>query len=162
MFHLSPLTRAVSSACVLMAANPALAQQHTPAPGEPLQLDRVTVTADALDRDDSRQSTISTATKTHIDSRDVPQTVNTLEMSKSKVYGLNDLSVLLDGIPGVDTAYDTRGDGITLRGFSADSNDIYRDGIRNAGQFRRSTANVDRIEILKGPASGETIFSPSR
>lgn len=153
MFHLSPLTRAVSAACVLMAANPALAQQHTPAPGEPLQLDRVTVTADALDRDDSRQSTVSTATKTNIDPRDVPQTVNTLEMSKSKVYGLNDLSVLLDGIPGVDTAYDTRGDGITLRGFSADSNDIYRDGIRNAGQFRRSTANVERIEILKGPAS---------
>ncbi|MFX8457923.1 TonB-dependent receptor, partial [Acinetobacter baumannii] len=31
--------------------------------------------------------------------------------------------------------------------------DIYRDGIRESGQVRRSTANIERIEILKGPAS---------
>jgi len=116
-------------------------------------LNTLHVTADALDRDDARQNTISSATKLDMDPHDIPQTVNTLDMSKSKVYGLNDLSVLLDGTPGVDTGYDMRGDGITVRGFSADSNDIYRDGVRNAGQVRRSTANVERIEIVKGPAS---------
>jgi len=116
-------------------------------------LDTLHVTADALDRDDARQKTVSTATKLELDPHDVPQTINTLDMSKSKVYGLNDLSVLLDGTPGVDTGYDMRGDGITVRGFAADSNDIYRDGVRNAGQVRRSTANVERIEIVKGPAS---------
>jgi len=115
--------------------------------------DTVLVTADALDRDDARQKVTSTATKMEMDAHAVPQTVNTLEMSKSKVYGFNDLSVLLDGTPGVDTSYDMRGDGITVRGFAADSNDIYRDGVRNAGQIRRSTANVERIEIVKGPAS---------
>ena len=46
-----------------------------------------------------------------------------------------------------------RGDGITIRGFGADTGDIYRDGIRESGQVRRSTANIERIEILKGPAS---------
>ncbi|WP_447502234.1 TonB-dependent receptor plug domain-containing protein, partial [Acinetobacter pittii] len=68
-------------------------------------------------------------------------------------YGSNDLSVMLQGTPGVSTSYDMRGDGITIRGFGADTGDIYRDGIRESGQVRRSTANIERIEILKGPAS---------
>lgn len=60
---------------------------------------------------------------------------------------------MLQGTPGVSTSYDMRGDGITIRGFGADTGDIYRDGIRESGQVRRSTANIERIEILKGPAS---------
>lgn len=47
-----------------------------------------------------------------------------------------------------------RGDGITIRGFGADTGDIYRDGIRESGQVRRSTANIERIEILKRPRFG--------
>ena len=143
------VVRCALSVSLSLALFPALAQDAPSA----RTLDTLVVTADALDRDDSRPGTVSTATKTALDPKDVPQTINTLEMSKSKVYGLNDLSVLLDGTPGVDTTYDMRGDGILLRGFEADSNDIYRDGVRAAGQVRRSTANVDRIEIVKGPAS---------
>ncbi len=142
--------RCLLSLCLSLATVPAAAQGAPPAA---TTLDTMVVTADVLDRDDSRPGTVSTATKTALDPKDVPQTINTLEMSKSKVYGLNDLSVLLDGTPGVDTSYDMRGDGILLRGFEADSNDIYRDGVRSAGQVRRSTANVERIEIVKGPAS---------
>ncbi|MDH5858289.1 TonB-dependent receptor [Lampropedia aestuarii] len=118
-----------------------------------LALTEVTVTADALDLDDSRPKSVSTATKTNLDTKDVPQTVSTLEVSKFKVYGINDLSVMLEGVPGVDTNYDMRGDGVMIRGFSADGSDIYRDGIRTSGQIRRSTANIERIEVLKGPAS---------
>ncbi|MDA3441461.1 TonB-dependent siderophore receptor [Acinetobacter bereziniae] len=88
-----------------------------------------------------------------LDKKDIPQTVDTIDVSKYKLYGANDLSVMLQGTPGVSTSYDTRNDGITIRGFNADENDIYRDGIRESGQYRRSTANVERIEILKGPAS---------
>lgn len=117
-------------------------------------LDTVTVTADALDPDDARpRGGVSTATKTALPLKDIPQTVDVIEVSKFKTYGINDLSVMLDGTPGIDTAYDTRGDGITIRGFDASSGDIYRDGVRAGGQIRRSTANVERIEILKGPAS---------
>ncbi|THT99254.1 TonB-dependent siderophore receptor [Lampropedia puyangensis] len=131
------------------------AQTQTPAAQEEggQALNEVTVTADALDLDDSRPKTVSTATKTQLDTKDVPQTVTTLEVSKYKVYGINDLSVLLDGVPGVDTTYDMRGEGVLIRGFSADSGDMYRDGIRTSGQIRRSTANIERIEILKGPAA---------
>ena len=92
-------------------------------------------------------------TRNGLDKKDIPQTVDTLDVSKYKLYGANDLSVMLQGTPGVSTSYDTRNDGISIRGFNADTNDIYRDGIRESGQYRRSTANVERIEILKGPAS---------
>ncbi len=92
-------------------------------------------------------------TRNGLDKKDIPQTIDTIDVSKYKLYGANDLSVMLQGTPGVSTSYDMRGDGIMLRGFSADSGDIYRDGVRESGQVRRSTANVERIEILKGPAS---------
>ena len=88
-------------------------------------------------------------TRNGLKKKDIPQTIDTIDVQKYKIYGSNDLSVMLQGT----TSYDTRGDGITLRGFSADSGDIYRDGIRESGQVRSSTANIERIEILKGPAS---------
>lgn len=92
-------------------------------------------------------------TRNGLDKKDIPQTVDTIDVQKYKIYGSNDLSVMLQGTPGVSTNYDMRGDGITIRGFGADTGDIYRDGIRESGQVRRSTANIERIEILKGPAS---------
>ncbi|SDB84752.1 iron complex outermembrane recepter protein [Acinetobacter boissieri] len=92
-------------------------------------------------------------TRNGLAKRDIPQTVDTIDVQKYKVYGSNDLSVMLQGTPGISTSYDMRGDGITIRGFNADTGDIYRDGIREGGQVRRSTSSVERIEILKGPAS---------
>lgn len=92
-------------------------------------------------------------TRNGLDKKDIPQTIDTIDVAKYKMYGANDLSVMLQGTPGVSTNYDMRGDGISIRGFSADSGDIYRDGVRESGQVRRSTANVERLEILKGPAS---------
>ncbi|MBV6596979.1 TonB-dependent receptor, partial [Acinetobacter baumannii] len=92
-------------------------------------------------------------TRNGLDKKDIPQTVDTIDVQKYKIYGSNDLRVMLQGTPGVSTSYDMRGDGITIRGFGADTGDIYRDGIRESGQVRRSTANIERIEILKGPAS---------
>lgn len=92
-------------------------------------------------------------TRNGLDKKDIPQTVDTIDVSKYKIYGSNDLSVMLQGTPGVSTTYDTREDGIMLRGFDSDLGDIYRDGVRESGQIRRSTANIERIEILKGPAS---------
>lgn len=85
--------------------------------------------------------------------KETPQTVDTLNIQKNKNYGTNDLSSILEGNAGIDAAYDMRGESIFLRGFQADANDIYRDGVRESGQVRRSTANIERVEILKGPSS---------
>lgn len=85
--------------------------------------------------------------------KETPQTIEAVDIQKNRNYGTNDLSSILEGNAGVDASYDTRGESIKIRGFSVDGGDIYRDGVRDGGQIRRSTANVERVEILKGPAS---------
>ncbi|ALH96281.1 TonB-dependent receptor [Acinetobacter equi] len=116
-----------------------------------------TIKIEAMDEGDPIKTYVdykqASVTRNDLDKVDIPQTIDTIDVSKYKIYGENDLSVMLQGTPGVSTSYDMRGDGIMLRGFSADTGDIYRDGVRESGQIRRSTANVERIEILKGPAS---------
>lgn len=116
-----------------------------------------TIVIEAMDEGDPIKTYVdykqANVTRNGLDKKDIPQTIDTIDVSKYKTYGANDLSVMLQGTPGIDTSYDMRGDGIMIRGFSADTGDIYRDGIRESGQIRRSTANVERIEILKGPAS---------
>ena len=134
------------------SAQDAGAQEHVQA-DHVSRLPSVEVLADALDPDDPRLQTLSTATKVPMDIKDIPQTITFIDVSKFKAYGINDLSVMLDGIAGMDTSYDMRGEGIMIRGFDASYGDVYRDGIRSSGQVRRSTANVERIEVLKGPAS---------
>ncbi|WP_338755365.1 TonB-dependent receptor plug domain-containing protein [Moraxella lincolnii] len=74
--------------------------------------------------------------------KDVPQTIETINVQKNKLYGTNDLSSIVEGNAGIDATYDMRGESINIRGFSADASDIYLDGIRSSGQVRRSTANV--------------------
>ena len=92
-------------------------------------------------------------TRNQLSVKEVPQTVDVLDIQKNKNYGTNDLSSILEGNAGIDATYDMRGESIFIRGFQADASDIYRDGIRESGQVRRSTANIERVEILKGPAS---------
>ena len=148
--HQRRATAGAAAACLALLQGGALAQdaQH------PQQtLPAVQVTGDQYDADDVRPEGVTTATKTYMAPKDIPQAIDTLEVNKYKSYGINDLSVMLDGVPGVNTNYDMRGEGVYIRGFQADSGDIYRDGVRESGQVRRSTANVERIEILKGPGA---------
>lgn len=84
---------------------------------------------------------------------DVPKTIDIINIQNDRNYGTDDLSSILEGTAGVDAGHAMRSDNIYLRGFQADANDIHRDGIRSSGQVRRSTANIERVEILKGPAS---------
>ena len=88
-----------------------------------------------------------------LSNKQTPQTIETIDIQKNRNYGTNDLSSILEGNAGIDAGYDMRGESIKIRGFSIDGGDIYRDGVRDSGQIRRSTANVERVEILKGPAS---------
>ena len=145
--HPFVLRASAMAACTMLLAAEAAAQQQT------TTLPTVNVTSSQYDADDVRPEGVTTATKTYLAPKDIPQTIDTLEVNKYKSYGINDLSIMLDGVPGVNTVYDMRGEGIMIRGFSASDGDIYRDGVRESGQVRRSTANVERIEILKGPAS---------
>lgn len=116
-------------------------------------IETMQVTANIKDDNDQRLKNSSTATKMPFDVKDIPQTINAINLEQQKVYGQTDLGVIVNRLPGVDTTYDMRDEGIKIRGFSASSGDIYRDGVRASGQVRQSTANIERIEVLKGPAS---------
>ena len=95
----------------------------------------------------------ASVTRDGLSVKETPRTIDVLNIQKNKNYGTNDLSSILEGNAGIDTGYDMRGENLYLRGFNIDANDIYRDGVRESGQVRRSTANIERVEILKGPAS---------
>lgn len=146
-FKLSVLT------LFLLQANSAFAVEFDPAATATLP----SIKIEAMSELDPIKSYIdyneANVTRNGLKKKDIPQTIDTIDVQKYKIYGANDLSVMLQGTPGVSTNYDMRGDGILVRGFNADTGDIYRDGIREGGQVRRSTSNVERIEILKGPAS---------
>ncbi|NUF49751.1 TonB-dependent receptor [Gilliamella sp. ESL0250] len=120
---------------------------------EDTNIETMKVFANIKDNNDQRIKKSSTATKMPFDIKDIPQTINSVNLEQQKIYGQNDLNVIVNKLPGVDTTYDMRDEGIKLRGFSASSGDIYRDGARASGQVRQSTANIERIEVLKGPAS---------
>ena len=116
-----------------------------------------TVYVEIMKEDDTTKGYVNyedaSLSRSNLTIKEIPKTINTLNVQKNKNYGANDLSSILEGVAGIDTTYDMRSDNIFIRGFRADTNDIYRDGIRESGQIRRSTANVERVEILKGPAS---------
>lgn len=111
----------------------------------------VTVTMPALDPDDPRVQASTSATGTLTRLRDVPQTVDTVKVEQALAYGPTTLGTLLDGVPNVSNASDTRFDSLRIRGFDA-SNDLYRDGVRDDAQYVRDLHNIERVDVLKGPS----------
>ncbi|MBB5391810.1 MULTISPECIES: TonB-dependent siderophore receptor [unclassified Herbaspirillum] len=101
---------------------------------------------------DPRPGKVSTATRTAADLRDVPQTVNSVNMEDAASYGAQTMAGALAGVPGVTNNSDTRFDSFKIRGFSS-AGDVFLDGIRDDAQYVRSLGNIERIEILKGPAA---------
>lgn len=100
-----------------------------------------------------------TATKTGADLRDVPQAVNVVTADQAAAQGARSVVSGLAYTPGVVGQYgdtDVRHDWLTVRGFRPDR---YGDGLRqNFGargyaQSRAEPFGLERIEVLKGPAS---------
>ena len=101
---------------------------------------------------DPRPKKVSTATKTDSDPRDIPQTINSVSLEQVSSYGGRDLASALSGVPGVSNTSDTRFDSFRIRGFS-NAGDVLLDGLRDDAQYVRSLGNIERVEILKGPAA---------
>ncbi|MEI4977166.1 TonB-dependent siderophore receptor [Aeromonas caviae] len=100
----------------------------------------------------SQHEEVATATRTATPAKLVPQSIETVKASELTAFGQPTLSEALTGIPGVNASGDTRFDGVTIRGFSA-SNDFYLDGLRDDMQYTRDLGNIERVEVLKGPAA---------
>ena len=102
--------------------------------------------------DDPRVKVSNTATRTSTPVRYVPQAIDSIKTSNVASYGINDIGDALSGIPNVSSGADTRFDSLRIRGFDA-SNDFYLDGIRDDSQYKRDMHNIERVEVLKGPAA---------
>ncbi len=100
----------------------------------------------------SQHQEVATATRTNTPAKLVPQTIDSVKVSDLTAFGQPTLSEALVGIPGVDASGDTRFDGVTIRGFSAGT-DFYLDGFRDDMQYTRDLGNIERVEVLKGPAA---------
>ncbi|QHF42502.1 TonB-dependent siderophore receptor [Pseudomonas sp. S35] len=137
--RLTPMTLGLS---VLLSAGFACAATTLP---------ETSISAEA-DEDDPRIKETSTATRTATPVRYVPQAIDSVKTESLRSYGTNDLGQALSGIPNVSSGADTRFDSLRIRGFDA-SNDFYLDGIRDDSQYVRDLHNIERIEVLKGPAA---------
>ena len=104
----------------------------------------LSVTAEAFD---------SSLTKTAVPLRDQPMNVSVVDSRFLQTFAVNDLVEAMAMVPGVST-YQQYGvyEHTTIRGFAEGAQMV--DGIRREGNRVRSVlSNVERIEVLKGPAA---------
>ncbi len=85
--------------------------------------------------------------------RDIPQTVNVIPQSVIKDQGAQSMEDVLKNVPGIGLSNgDGQRDQVTIRGFSA-IGDMYVDGVRDDALYFRDLSNVERVEVIKGPAA---------
>ncbi len=118
----------------------------------------ITVTADREQTNSYRVPNSSTATKTDTPLRDIPQSIQLVPQQVIRDQGANQLKDVVRNVSGVIRADDFAGtgDGFAIRGFQ--SPNILRDGFRgsqfvSAFSSLAEPANVEQVEVLKGPAS---------
>ncbi len=125
------------------------------APSTPQTLPEVTVKADIskeLGAGYNPPNAVS-ATKTEAPLRDIPQTVNVVTAEVMRDQHANSIQDALKNVPGVSfSTGDGQRDQVSIRGFSAIA-DQFVDGIRDDALYFRDLSNVDRIEVIKGPAA---------
>jgi catecholate siderophore receptor len=117
----------------------------------------LTLPATAVNSEYSEQSYMPTESRSalKIDAplRDIPQTVNVVPQSVIKDQGARSMEDVLKNVPGIGLSNgDGQRDQVTIRGFSA-IGDMYVDGIRDDALYFRDLSNVERVEVIKGPAA---------
>lgn len=141
-----------------IAAWPALAADtdntdQAPTSGGETTLPEVAVQAEqALD---AGYQPLITTTAAKIDAplRDIPQTVNVIPEQLIKDQGARSLQDVLRNVPGVSfNIGDGQRDQFVIRGFDA-IGDLFIDGIRDDALYYRDLSNVERVEVVKGPAA---------
>ncbi|GAB4190173.1 MAG: TonB-dependent siderophore receptor [Coleofasciculaceae cyanobacterium] len=100
----------------------------------------------------------TTATKTDALIRDVPQSIQVVPREVLDDQQVTQITDALRNVSGTSSRFSSLrpdGDAPNIRGFSS-FDYFFTNGIRNlggGGAFQNETANVERIEVLKGPAS---------
>ena len=139
-----PITLAVLGALTLGATPLAAWAQET--------LPAVTVTA-AKDSNGYVAATSASGTKTEMALRDVPQTINVVPAAVIKDQHAMSIQDIMKNIPGVGLSTgDGQRDQVFIRGFTA-IGDQFVDGFRDDALYFRDLSNVERLEVIKGPAA---------
>ena len=142
--------RAFSCALVL-ASVPAYAADASPEGADtPAQQD-IVVTG-TLDKQGYVPNGTSAA-KVPIALKDLPQSVSVVPAAVLQDQRALSLQDALKNVPGVGFSHgDGQRDQVTIRGFTAIA-DQFVDGFRDDGLYFRDLSNVERIEVVKGPAA---------
>ena len=145
------VSRSLSCALLGLAVNAAsLCAQAQSA--EPV-LPEVRVKAAAQGDDGYNPPTTSSGTKLDAPLRDIPQTINVVPREVLRDTGARSMQDALRTVPGVGLSHgDGQRDQITIRGFSAIA-DQFIDGLRDDALYFRDLSNIERVEVIKGPAS---------
>jgi catecholate siderophore receptor len=95
----------------------------------------------------------TTAAKIDAPLRDIPQTVNVVPEQLIDDQAAHSLQDVLKNVPGVSfNLGDGQRDQFVIRGFDA-IGDLFVDGIRDDALYYRDLSNIERVEVLKGPAA---------
>jgi catecholate siderophore receptor len=125
----------------------------TPAHADDLAMSTVIVRDRKIDTGSYDVPDATSATKISVPLRDVPQTVNVVPAVVLHDQNALSLQDALQNVPGLSFSVgDGQRDQVTIRGFSAIS-DQFVDGVRDDALYFRDLSNIERVEVLKGPAS---------
>lgn len=95
----------------------------------------------------------TSAAKIPAELRDIPQTIDVVPEELLRDQRALSIQDALKNVPGVGLSHgDGQRDQVTIRGFSAIS-DQFVDGFRDDALYFRDLSNVERIEVIKGPAA---------
>jgi catecholate siderophore receptor len=142
-YALRPLPYLVAIACGLSAQ----ARAEEPAMPEVIVKDK------KIDAGSYEVTETAAATKINVPLRDIPQTVNVVPAVVLRDQNAQSLQDALQNVPGLSFSVgDGQRDQVTIRGFSAIS-DQFVDGVRDDALYFRDLSNIERVEVLKGPAS---------
>ncbi|MBY0571599.1 MAG: TonB-dependent siderophore receptor [Burkholderiaceae bacterium] len=112
---------------------------------------QVKVKAEKTDQYDVTEA--SSATKQKIALRNIPQIVNVVPDIVMREQNASSVQDALQNVVGLSFSVgDGQRDQVAIRGFTA-IYDQYIDGIRDDAMYFRDLSNIERIEVLKGPAS---------
>lgn len=142
----------LATSLVLLLASAAQAEDTVVADAEPTQLDTVIVTGHAPTG--YAEKSAGTATKTDTPLMETPAAVAVVPSSVLEDQRITRLQEALENVSGVrSNNTDVEGYVYKLRGFS--SLNLFRNGLALPYTIAtiEDTANVERIEVLKGPAS---------
>lgn len=85
--------------------------------------------------------------------RDVPQTINVVPAAVIRDQNAMSIQDIMKNIPGVGLSTgDGQRDQVFIRGFTA-IGDQFVDGFRDDALYFRDLSNVERLEVIKGPAA---------